>query len=147
MKIAIAYDNGQIAEQLAGCSEFLLLNVLKDGTPIEKQMLQVVGGSIGLITTFAQSDIDVLICGEMGVSTRNALEGLGVLLIPGAQGVAEDAAARFLCGELKGDDVFLNSNREEDPDDPMNCMHDCSKCAGCGPVKIPEGIKDLPEVK
>ena len=111
------------------------------------QMLQMSGGSIGLITSVAQTDIDVLICGEMGVSTRNALEGLGVLLIPGAEGNAEEAAAKFLCGELKGDDVFLTSHREEDPDDPMNCMHDCSKCAGCGPVQIPDGIKDLPEIK
>ena len=78
---------------------------------------------------------------------RNALEMLGVVLVPGVTGPAEEAAAKFLVGEKQGDPGILEICREEDPDDPMACMHDCSKCAGCGPIRVPEEAKkNLPDV-
>ena len=89
----------------------------------------------------------MLICGRLGIASRNALEMLGVLLVPGVTGPAEEAAAKFLVGEKQGDDTVLRLCREEDPDDPMACMHDCSKCAGCGPIQVDLDKLDLPEVK
>ena len=54
--------------------------------------------------------------------------------------------AKFIVGEKQGDPTLLEIGREEDPDDPMACMHDCAKCAGCGPIEI---LKQIPveEVK
>ena len=87
------------------------------------------------------------ICGKLGIAARNALEMLGVLLVPGVTGSCAEAAAKFLVGEQQGDPSVLALCREEDPDDPMQCMHDCSKCAGCGPLEIPDALKPrVPEV-
>ena len=72
----------------------------------------------------------------LGLALRNALEMIGVLLVPGCEGAAEEAVAKFLVGEKQGDPTLLEIGREEDPDDPMACMHDCAKCAGCGPIEI-----------
>ncbi len=145
MKIAIAYENGGVHPNLTACREFMVLTAV-DGQPTEKILVNLAAGGLGLLPFVGQNDIDVVICGEMGIATRNALEMLGVLIIPGVSGSCDEAAAKFLVGEAQGDAAFLARCREEDPNDPMNCMHDCSRCAGCGPVKVPlEGVQ-LPKI-
>ena len=67
---------------------------------------------------------------------------LGVLLVPGCEGSAEESVAKFLVGEKQGDPTILEIGREEDPDDPMACMHDCAKCSGCGPSELLKQIRD-----
>ena len=83
---------------------------------------------------------------DKALAIRNALEMIGVLLVPGCEGSAEEAVAKFLVGEKQGDPTLLEIGREEDPDDPMACMHDCAKCSGCGPSEL---LKSIPveEVK
>lgn len=147
MKIAIPYDNGQVAQELAACREFLLLTA-EGAEPVSKELAACEGGgSASLLSFVGLNQIDVLICGGLGIATRNALEMLGVLIVPGVSGGCEEAAAKFLAGERQGDPTVLTLCREEDPDDPMSCMHDCSKCAGCGPIAAPEEVrKHLPKV-
>lgn len=146
IKIAIAYDNGNVAA-LASCPQFMLLSVEK-GEPQEKLLVDCPGSSqVHMLNFVGQYGVDVMICGELGIAARNALEMLGVILVPGVTGNADEAAAKFLVGEAQGDTTVLTLCREEDPDDPMACMHDCSRCAGCGPVKVDLDKLDLPEVK
>ena len=97
-----------------------------------------------MLRLMSTEKVDVLICGTLGLAARNALELIGVLLIPGCEGSAEEAVAKFLVGEAQGDPTILQIAREDDPDDPMACMHDCAKCAGCGPIEI---LKNIPEQK
>lgn len=147
MKIAVPYENGQVARDLAACQEYLILTV-QNGEPTAKELAPCAGsGATAMLTFIGMHQIDVLICGELSIAARNALEMLGVLLVPGVTGSCEEAAAKFLVGEQQGDPTVLGLCREEDPDDPMSCMHDCSKCAGCGPIHIPEEAKKrVPEV-
>lgn len=147
IKIAIAYDNGNVAESLGACPQYMLLSVEK-GEPQSKELVDCPGdGHIHMLNFVGKYGVDVLICGELGIASRNALEMLGVVLVPGVTGSAEEAAAKFLVGESQGDTTVLTLCREEDPDDPLACMHDCSKCAGCGPVKVDFDKLDLPDVK
>lgn len=146
MKIAIAYQAGSVAASLGSCQEFLIVTA-ENGEPTGKELVTCSGeGHIRLLNFIGQYAIDVLICGELGIASRNALEMLGVLLVPGVTGSAEEAAAKFLVGEKQGDDSVLSLCREEDPNDPMACMHDCSKCAGCGPIDVDLKKLDLPDV-
>ena len=147
MKIAIAYEAGSVAKSLGTCQEFLIVTA-QDGQPTGKELVTCSGeGHVRLLDFIGQYAVDVLICGELGIASRNALEMLGVLLVPGVTGGAEEAAAKFLIGERQGDDTVLSLCREDDPDDPMACMHDCSKCAGCGPIAVDLSKLDLPDVK
>lgn len=147
MKIAIAYADGSVASDLGSCQQFLIVTA-EGGQPTAKDLIACPGeGHIRLLSFIGHYAIDVLICGQLGIASRNALEMLGVLLVPGVTGSAEEAAAKFLVGEKQGDDTVLRVCREEDPDDPMACMHDCSKCAGCGPIQVDLDKLDLPEVK
>ena len=146
MKIAIAYEAGLVAKSLSSCQEFLIL-AEENGEPTGKELVTCLGdGHVRLLSFIGQYAIDVLICGELGIASRNALEMLGVLLVPGVTGSVEEAAAKFVVGEKQGDDTVLSLCREEDPNDPMACMHDCSKCAGCGPINVDLKKLDLPDV-
>ena len=146
MNIGVAYDNGQIAQNLGSCRTFLVV-ATEGQNPTGKYLAQAEGDSTTALLKLAGLEkLDVLICGSLGLAIRNALEMIGVLLVPGCEGSAEEAVAKFLVGEKQGDPTLLEIGREEDPDDPMACMHDCAKCAGCGPIEI---LKQIPveEVK
>ena len=106
------------------------------------QIITLVSGCV----TFLGGFLVVWGAVSLGLAIRNALEMIGVLLVPGCEGSAEEAVAKFLVGEKQGDPTLLEIGREEDPDDPMACMHDCAKCSGCGPSEL---LKSIPveEVK
>ena len=132
MNIGVAYENGRIAKNLGDCREVLIITT-EGREPVGKRIAGIAGTSATDLIKFAGLEqIDVLICGSLGLATRNALEMLGVLLVPGCEGSAEESVAKFLVGEKQGDPTILEIGREEDPDDPMACMHDCAKCSGCG---------------
>ena len=146
MNIGVAYDNGRIAQNLGSCRTLLVVTT-EGQNPTGKHLAQAEGDSTtALLKLAGMGKLDVLICGSLGLAIRNALEMIGVLLVPGCEGPAEEAVAKFLVGEKQGDPTLLEIGREDDPDDPMVCMHDCAKCAGCGPIEI---LKQIPveEVK
>ena len=126
MNIGVAFDEGQIAANLGSCKQVLVVTT-EGREPVSKHMAEVRGTSTtDLIKLASMEQIDVLICGSLGLAIRNALEMIGVLLVPGCEGPAEEAVAKFLVGEKQGDPTLLEIGREEDPDDPMACMHDCA---------------------
>ena len=134
MRIGVAFDEGRIAANLGSCKQVLVVTT-EGREPVSKHMAEVrCASTTDLIKLASMEQIDVLICGSLGLAIRNALEMIGVLLVPGCEGAAEEAVAKFLVG------------REEDSDDPMACMHDCAKCSGCGPSEL---LKSIPveEVK
>ena len=146
MKIAIAYQDGQVADANA-CPEYLIITT-ENGQPAGKELLAAPGtGSTAMLPFLSRAQADVFICGALSVALRSALEILGLVLVPGVTGPAEEAAAKFIVGETQGDPGLLEICREEDPDDPMSCMHDCSRCAGCGPVQVPpDAAAHLPKI-
>ena len=142
MNIAVACENGQVAALSGACREFLIVTA-ENGVPAAKRLAPWADGShTAMLKLMNEQKVDVLICGALGIASRNALEMMGVLLVPGCEGAAEEAVAKFLVGERQGDPSILDLAREEDPDDPMACMHDCAKCAGCGPIEI---LKKIPQ--
>ena len=119
MNIGVAYENGRIAKNLGDCREVLIITT-EGREPVGKRIAGIAGTSATDLIKFAGLEqIDVLICGSLGLATRNALEMLGVLLVPGCEGSAEESVAKFLVGEKQGDPTILEIGREEDPDDPM----------------------------
>ena len=146
MNIGVAYEGGQIARNLGGCRTFLVVST-EGQTPTGKHLAETDDdNTTALLKLASMEKLDVLICGSLGLAIRNALEMIGVLLVPGCEGPAEEAVAKFLVGEKQGDPTLLEIGREEDPDDPMACMHDCARCADCGPIEL---LKQIPveEVK
>lgn len=145
MNIAVTYENGQVCDHLGKCREFLIVSA-ENGVPTGKRLVPCAGdGHTAMLKLVHGQKVDVLICGTLGIAARNSLEMIGVLLVPGCTGAAEEAVAKFLIGEQQGDPSILDLAREDDPDDPLACMHDCAKCAGCGPIEVLKDL-DLPKV-
>ena len=86
MNIAVAYDNGQIAGNLGRCKTFLIVTV-EGKEPTGKRLAAVDGeGTTALLKLASLEKLDVLICGSLGLAIRNALEMIGILLVPGCEG-------------------------------------------------------------
>ena len=101
MNIGVAYENGRIAKNLGDCREVLIITT-EGREPVGKRIAGIAGTSATDLIKFAGLEqIDVLICGSLGLATRNALEMLGVLLVPGCEGSAEESVAKFLVGESR----------------------------------------------
>lgn len=49
------------------------------------------------------AEVEVLICGGIGGGARNALEQVGIRLLPGVSGNADTAVERYLSGTLTYD--------------------------------------------
>lgn len=109
MNIGVAYEDGQIAKNLGGCRTFLVVTT-EGQNPTGKHLAQAEGDSTTALLKLASMEkLDVLICGALGLAIRNALEMIGVLLVPGCEGAAEEAVAKFLVGEKQGDRLCLRS--------------------------------------
>ncbi|MGE4549010.1 MAG: NifB/NifX family molybdenum-iron cluster-binding protein [Intestinibacillus sp.] len=149
MKIAVPTENGSIFAQLGQAKEFTVVTVSEDGRQFEKEIVPARGdGVISVVSLMAERRVDALICGELGLMARSAFEMIEIELVPGCEGPADEAISKYLAGEKQGDPSILSVEVEMDENDPMRCMHDCSKCGGCGTdMPVPEVVKKrIPEV-
>ena len=102
MNIGVAYEDGQIAKNLGGCRTFLVVTT-EGQNPTGKHLAETEDdNTTALLKLASMEKLDVLICGALGLAIRNALEMIGVLLVPGCEGSAEEAVAKFLVGEKQG---------------------------------------------
>lgn len=145
MIIALPTKNGEIDPHLGQAKEFTLVTV--SGKQYEKQYFSVPGdGHISVVNFLAKHQVSVLICGELGLMARSALQMMELELVPGCEGDADSAITKYLNGERQGDPSILSVEITMDENDPMQCMHDCAKCGGCGDPEMLEILqKHIPE--
>ena len=100
MKIAVAYDNGNIFQHF-GRTEFFKVYQVEDGKVISSEVIGSNGTGHGALAgLLAGQSVDVLICGGIGGGAQEALAQAGVELCAGASGSADQAVERYLKGEL-----------------------------------------------
>lgn len=136
MKIAIPTQSGCIAQQLGKCSTFTLIE-LPSGA--RETVTLPENGHIAVVSMLADRHAEVLICGELGLMARSALQMLEIMIVPGCTGDIDCAVEKYVRGEPQGDPAILAAEIPVDENDPLQCMHDCAKCSGCG--DIPEGLQ------
>ncbi len=146
-KIAIPVKNGQIDPDLGRATAFLLVTA-QAGRELSRETLAAPGeGNVSVVNLLAGVGATALICGELGLMARSAFQMMELELIPGCLGDADEAVATYLRGEAQGDPSILSVEIQMDENDPMQCMHDCAKCGGCGDPELLEKIrKNIPEV-
>ena len=73
MKIGVAFDEGQIAANLGSCKQVLVVTT-EGREPVSKHMAEVRGTSTtDLIKLASMEQIDVLICGSLGLAILTAV--------------------------------------------------------------------------
>ncbi len=105
--VAVAADQGQIFQHFGRSPSFELYTI--QGVSIaDKKIVTPNGAGHGALASFlARQSVDVLICGGIGVGAINALQNLGIQVIPGASGSTELAVMNLLAGNQVGDPNFV----------------------------------------
>lgn len=131
MKIAAVTRDGKIAPTIAESTEILIVTE-ENGLPISKEVIEVGEDEItSMLFKLAMQNIDVLLADEIGTALQSTLRMLGVQMLPGCEGDAVENIAGYLTNEQVGDPSKIVVP-QEDENDPLGCLHDCSKCmSGC----------------
>ena len=133
MKIAVAYENGEVFQHFGHTEQFKVYEI-EDGQVKSATVIGSGGSGHGaLAKLLADRAIDVLICGGIGGGAQAALSEQGVALCAGASGSADEAVAAFLRGEL----VNTGANCDHHHEDGHGCHdhgedHACGGHEGCG---------------
>ena len=100
MKIAATYDNGNIFQHF-GRTQFFKIYTVEDNKVDHSEVISSNGEGHGALAgILAEEQVDVLICGGIGPGAQNALAQMGIELVPGAEGDADQAVEAYLKGEL-----------------------------------------------
>ncbi|NLZ28747.1 MAG: dinitrogenase iron-molybdenum cofactor [Firmicutes bacterium] len=111
MKIAIATENGFVAQHFGHCSTYTLFEIA-DQKIIGKEVVDNPGHQPGFLPGFlAQYGVSCIIAGGMGQRAINLFEEQNIEAIVGVAGVVEEVIADYLSGNLKAGESFCDHGR------------------------------------
>lgn len=127
MRIAVAYENGEIFQHFGHTGHFKFYNI-EDGKIVSSEVADTNGSGHGALADFlVEGKADVLICGGIGGGAQIALAEAGIRLYGGVQGNADEAVDAFLAGTLSfNPDVHCSHHDQEHGEE-----HTCGE-NGCG---------------
>ena len=100
MRIAVTYENGQIFQHFGHTEQFKVYDV-EDGKVVATSVVDTNGQGHGALAGFLfGNNIDVLICGGIGMGAQMAVAEAGITLYGGVSGDADAAVDALLKQEL-----------------------------------------------
>lgn len=100
MRIAVAYDNGEIFQHFGRTEQFKVYDI-EDGKVTSSKIVGTNGQGHGALAgVLGTIGADVLICGGIGAGAQNAVSMAGVKLYGGVTGSADEAVSAYLSGSL-----------------------------------------------
>ena len=132
MKIAVAYENGEIFQHFGHAEQFKLYTV-EGGKITQEQVVGTNGSGHGALAEFLQNaNVDTLICGGIGAGAQSALREAGIKLYGGVKGSADEAVSSLLNGTLSYDpNIHCDHHDHEHAGKEHHCGADrAAKCAG-----------------
>ena len=127
MRIAVAYDNGEIGLHFGHAEMFAVYDYADGNVNRCVKHLVETGdrhGHQAMAELMQAENVDAVISGNMGGEAKAALLSLGIVPIAGFEGPADLAADLLVLGRLPltGGENFSGG-----------CGGSCSGCSGCGP--------------
>ena len=152
MKIAVAYDNGNIFQHFGKTENFKVYEA-EDNKVVSSEVIGSNGTGHGALAgLLLELGVDVLICGGIGGGAQAALLEAGVELCSGAEGDADAAVEAYLNGTLTSAGATCGHHDHEDghscgehcgshEEEESSCGGSCGSCGGgCGaPTPVMEG--------
>ena len=126
MVIAVTYDNEFIFPHF-GRSPYLAIYLIGENKQIVRKSIVSLEGSghMGIALILHDLDVDVLICGGIGLGAVNTLKEIGIEVYPVNEGNADEIVTKFLNGLLlKNDNPTCSCHEHHDHD------HECSDGEG-----------------
>ena len=131
MKIAVAYENGEVFQHFGHTRQFKYYDV-RGGVVCNSMVSEAAGceGHEAMAAFLSSLQVQAVICGGIGGGARAAVEQAGMLLYGGVTGSADAAVAALIAGTLSFDPEIHCHSHEEG----HGCAHSCSHCSesGCG---------------
>ncbi len=142
MKIAVAYDNGEVFQHFGRTENFKVYTV-EENEIVSSEVIDAEGnGHSALAGLLAGNGVDLVLCGGIGDGAQSALAEAGIQVCSGVEGDADVAVVNFLAGELTSAGTNCDHHdHEEEGGCGGDCAGGCSGCGGgCGaPTIIYEG--------
>ena len=103
MRVAVTYEQGMVGQHFGRTEQFKIYDC-ENGEVVNTQIIDTNGTGHGALAGFlGEAGAQVLICGGIGMGARNFLAQVGIELLPGVMGEADDAVEHFLKGNLQYD--------------------------------------------
>lgn len=122
MKIAVAYQDGNIFEHFGTCEMFAIYEYGDTIEDCTKRILETAGrrGHAEMAALLKNEQVDAVIVGGMGAEAKALLLSYGIVPVAGYCGDADTASDLLVTGQL--------------PIDPNEgtCGGGCGGCGGCG---------------
>ena len=121
MKVAVAYNKGQIFEHFGHCETFAVYDYAEaDVNQCTKRLLDCADrhGHAAMAELMREQGIDFVLCGNMGGEAKNLLLSYGIIPVVGYCGDADTAADMLITGQLP-------------IADGGSCSGGCGGCSGC----------------
>lgn len=126
MRIAVTYDkeNNSIWQHFGRTESFKLFDV-EDGKILSSEVIDSTCGGHGALPGFIKEQgADVIICGGLGAGLVAMIDELGMELVPGVTGDADEAVKAYLLGELEANQAAVH--------DGCHHGHDHGEGHSCG---------------
>ena len=131
MRIAVTYENGMVGQHFGRTEQFKLYDI-ENGAMKASQVIDTNGTGHGALAGFLRAaEVEVLICGGIGMGARMALEEAGVKLLPGVTGNTDEAVKSFLAGDLEYDPDTSCSHHDHEHGEGHECHHGSCGSHGC----------------
>lgn len=134
MKIAVAYENGNVFEHFGHSRQFKIYET--DGQNIVKEeVIESEGsGHSAMAGLLAGLDINAVICGGIGGGAANALGEAGIEVYSGVSGNADEALEAYLNGELISEGVNCSHHSHEEEQKTVELLIQKMKAAAVAVV-------------
>lgn len=132
MKIAVAYDNGNVFQHF-GKTEYFKVYETENNQVVSSEVISSNGEGHGALAgVLAAQSVNVLICGGLGGGAQTALDEAGIQVFSGAQGNCDEAVEAYLKGELVSTGVNCDHHDHEEHEEGHSCGGCGGGCSGCG---------------
>lgn len=123
MRIAVTYEQGTVGQHFGRTEQFKIYDVA-DGEIKAGQIIDTNGTGHGALAGFLRAaEVETLICGGIGMGAKLALEEVGIRLLPGVTGNADDAVNKYLAGELVYDPDAECHHHDHEHGEGHDCRH------------------------
>ncbi len=128
MRIAVTYENEMVGQHFGRTEQFKIYDV-ENGEIKSAQVIDTNGTGHGALAGFLRAaEVETLICGGIGMGARNALEEVGIQLLPGVSGNADEAVKNYLADQLSFDPDTACRHHDQEHGEGNDCHHG----HGCG---------------
>ena len=127
MRIAVTYEQEMVGQHFGRTEQFKIYDI-SDGEIKAAQVIDTNGTGHGALAGFLRAaEVETLICGGIGMGARMALEEVGIELLPGVMGKADEAVKEYLAGKLAYDPDTECHHHDHEHGEDHECGHH-----GCG---------------